>query len=922
MQTGLPYAGEAISFATTNGTLKDKSVETDESGVATTTLFAPKLAGAATVTASYGLISQTAQVSFKIPTGVGDISLKPYTISGNLLNPAEVVADGTSQVKITATVKDNSGNVIEGVSVSFGDASNVREAIPLPANNIYKGTGAKTTDPFYCRGGSVNFTFLHMGSSYFTVYARNEETNVRTLILLSSGRFQDRTESETLEEGIYYLEIMETSDTWEITIEGNVEGVPEGKTEPLGVVVTDDKGEASYIYTSSKVAKVVTIRAEIGEIFTATQITQKPGSAAQVEVSVSPAEIYANGVSQGTVTVNVRDVNNNLVNTPASVTLKAATSGISDSPGKLEKTTLTTEDGKATTKLTSPISPVPARNVTSTITGTITSGGNTISDTIDVKLIGVSLSDMIANPGAILPNGTATSSITVRLRNAEGIAVAGETVTFTATAGTLKTQTAVTDETGIATVTLIAPDVSGTGTVKASYGLIEKSTTVSFQNPGVIIGGIVLSSGAPSIVADGKTQTLLSAKVTDNDGKPVKDGIAVNFNTTSGTISNITATSNGTATALLTSSTIVGTATVTASVGGVSQSTAVKFIPGSVARITLTALPNNLVADGKSTSDIKASVVDSNGNAVDAELISFSVNGSGTLSAPTATTSGGTASVTYKASNQAPATDTITAKSTNGTTATTFVTLIDPTTQIGSVTLTSGSPEIVANGTSQTLISATVNTSTGTTIKDGTAVSFTATAGTIQGTAYTTNGVATALLTSSKIVGTATVTGTIGGISGTAIVKFIPGSVNKITLTATPETLAADGVKTSQIKADVRDAYGNAIDGEVISFTITAGKGTLSVPTATTSGGVATVTYTTSLTADKVTITAKSANGISSTVDISLTPTDIGTMTISATPQTINVVIGESTPTSKNESKITATIKYSEGNPVAGFGQF
>ena len=201
---------------------------------------------------------------------------------------------------------------------------------------------------------------------------------------------------------------------------------------------------------------------------------------------------------------------------------------------------------------------------------------------------------------------------------------------------------------------------------------------------------------------------------------------------------------------------------------------------------------------------------------------------------------------------------------------------------VGTVSVTSGSTSIVADGSSQALITATVKDTDDNNIADGTSVNFTTTAGTLAATATTNNGLATAMLTSSTNVGSATITATCGGVSGTTTVSFIPGAPATVTVTATPANLTADGTSTSTIKALVTDAQGNAVaDGETISFSVTAGTGALSAPTADTTNGLATVTYTASDTAGTETVTAEAANGTANTVNVTLIAEQVGSIVLS-----------------------------------------
>ncbi|MDP2645832.1 MAG: invasin domain 3-containing protein [Desulfobacterales bacterium] len=399
-------------------------------------------------------------------------------------------------------------------------------------------------------------------------------------------------------------------------------------------------------------------------------------------------------------------------------------------------------------------------------------------------------------------------------------------------------------------------------------------------------------SGILSSVADGVSASKITVTVKDQNGTDVADGQVITFTTTAGTLSSATAaTKNGEAFIYLTSPVIVGTATVTASIDGISNTVTVTFLPGAVSTIALTATPANLTADGSSTSTIRVYVTDANGNAVaNGETISFLVTtaNNGILSAPTAPTTNGAATVVYTApASKGTGTETIRAQSTNGKTQTVNIILVDA--SVGTVTVTSGAAGIVADGLSSTIIRAAVKDTGGNNVADGQTVSFSTTAGTLSSaTAPTTNGVATVTLTSPTLVGAATITATIGGVSGTTSVSFFPGPVSTIALTATPANLTANGTSKSTLVATVLDANGNPVNAETLTFSVQFG--TLANLTVVTAGGVATNQYTApgSVPAGgKDTITVKSTNGKTANIGITLIGPAVSNISLSANPQTL-----------------------------------
>jgi uncharacterized repeat protein (TIGR01451 family) len=176
---------------------------------------------------------------------------------------------------------------------------------------------------------------------------------------------------------------------------------------------------------------------------------------------------------------------------------------------------------------------------------------------------------------------------------------------------------------------------------------------------------INLSAAPPTIPADGTTWTTITADVRDAGGNPVPDGTLVTFITTLGTLSAPSATTvGGIAQVQLLSSTSAGMATVTGTAGAVFGNVNVPFV-GLAANVVLVAIPATLPADGVATSTLQATVTDAYGNPVaDGTLVTFGTT-LGILSAPTANTIGGIASVIISSTASGQASVTATAGGTD-----------------------------------------------------------------------------------------------------------------------------------------------------------------------------------------------------------------------------------------------------------------
>jgi len=440
------------------------------------------------------------------------------------------------------------------------------------------------------------------------------------------------------------------------------------------------------------------------------------------------------------------------------------------------------------------------------------------------------------------------------------------------------------------------------------------------------VGLVSISAGSTTLTADGTSWTYITADVRDSGdtADPAAAGTEVVFTTTAGTpVTPTTTTIDGVGKASfkLVSPTSVGSTTVSAAAGGSSSlAITISFVPGPASSIALSTTDGSLAADGTSTTTVQAVVTDANGNLVGSELVSFTV-ADGTLAARSGSSdTDGIAAVTYTAPSTLPGdrTDTVTASLIGGATDTADIALTPA--PAASVSVGSDVPSIVADGAAQATLTATVKDRVGNSVVDGTVVTFAANAGDLDGTvegtqstfsAATDGGQATAILTAPRLIGSATITATSGDATGNSTIDLMPGVPAAIAVRATHRTLLAVPTNTSLIIVDVEDANGNTVaDGEVLTFSVSAGSGTLSASSTTTEDGSASVTYTASNVIGVETITVQASSGATGTVSISLTTIDAETVFVSANPESV-------TADGSSQSTITASLIDFDGDPVS-----
>ena len=326
------------------------------------------------------------------------------------------------------------------------------------------------------------------------------------------------------------------------------------------------------------------------------------------------------------------------------------------------------------------------------------------------------------------------------------------------------------------------------------------------------VGQIELQASAASVDADGSSKITITAKVktSSNQAIPAAD---VTFETTRGSITSPHETDDyGEAAAEIISDRYNDSSvTVTAKCQGIEGTLIIAF---TGLDLSLEAEPDNLIADGSTSSTITATLNDAADNPIASSTINFSTD-RGTLSASSGTTdSSGEAQVSLTSTDSGKATVTGVG---NGVTATTE---IDFTLNLFTIAASLSTIRVSEN----TTITATLSGDD----KSGQTVTFSTTLGTLSSNQVVTaaDGTASTTLTAGIQAGVATIGAsvTVSSIELTAStqVTVTGGSASKIVLSAAPSVIATDDGETT-ITASVYDATDQPAGNQTIFFRINDG---------------------------------------------------------------------------------------------------
>ena len=321
-------------------------------------------------------------------------------------------------------------------------------------------------------------------------------------------------------------------------------------------------------------------------------ITVTPGAASRFLVTTSASSPTAGGTV--TITAQLSDANDNAVATAnETVTWTKSFTGGSFA----SSTSQTDASGVATVVFTTPTT-VATGTVTAT-TGSLSGTSGTITTVPGAA--SAATSTVAASPTSIAADGSATSSLTVQLKDANGndLASGGATVTFLAPGAGLGSIGSVTDEgdgTYSATYTAGTTASSVTITPRLSGTNFTNTTSVTLTPGAASAATSTVAASPTSLAADGSATSTLTVQLKDANGNDLASGGAtVTFLAPGaglGSIGSVTDEGDGTYTATYTAGTTAGGVTITAELGG----NAIANTASITLSATVPAAPTSLLA--------------------------------------------------------------------------------------------------------------------------------------------------------------------------------------------------------------------------------------------------------------------------------------------------------------------------------------
>ncbi|MEE6857797.1 Ig-like domain-containing protein, partial [Escherichia coli O13:H15] len=305
---------------------------------------------------------------------------------------------------------------------------------------------------------------------------------------------------------------------------------------------------------------------------------------------------------------------------------------LADNGATVSPTVITGPDGTVEISVTSQTAGI------STVTATINSSSQSQNVTFIADVRTAQIADLVVIKDGSVADGATANTLRVKVTDAFGNALAGQTVSVLADNGATVAPTAITGQDGTVEIP-VTSQTAGTSAVTVSINnstLSQNVTFVADVRTAKIADLVVIKDGSE---ADGSTANTLRARVTDAFGNALAgQTVSVMADNGATTAPTVITEPDGTAEISVTSQT-AGISAVTATINNSTASQNVMFIADvRTAQIAdLVVIKDGSEADGATANTLQVKVTDAFGNVLAGQTVSVMADNGATVS-PTVTT--------------------------------------------------------------------------------------------------------------------------------------------------------------------------------------------------------------------------------------------------------------------------------------------
>ncbi|EJE6963277.1 Ig-like domain-containing protein [Escherichia coli] len=877
---GNVLAGQTVSVTADNSATVTPTVTTQPDGTAEISVTS-QTAGTSVITASVNNSSQSRNVTF-----IADVSTAQ--IADLVVTRDNAVADGATANTLQVKVTDAFGNALGGqtVSVTAGNGATVAPTVITEPDGTVEISVTSQTAGASTVTASINSSSL---SRNVTFVADVRTVKIADLVVSQDNAVADGATANTLQ--------VKVTDAFGNALGGQTVSVTAGNGATVAPTVITEPDGTVEISVTSQTAGASTVTVSINSSTASRNVTFIADvSTAQIaSLEVTQDNSVADGAMANTLRVKVTDANGNAL---AGQTVSVS----ADNGAAVAATVITGPDGAAIITVTSQTA--GASTVTASISNsTLNQNVTFIADVSTAKI-----ADLVVIKDGSVADGAMANTLRVKVTDANGNALAGQTVSVSADNGATVAPTMTTKPDGTVEIS-VTSQTAGTSAVTATINSSSQSRDVTFiadVRTAKIADLVVIKDGS---VADGAMANTLRVKVTDAFGNALAgQTVSVSADNGAAVAATVITGPDGTAIISVTSQT-AGISTVTATINNSTLSQNVTFIADvSTAKIAdLVVIKDGSVADGAMANTLRVKVTDAFGNALAGQTVSVSAGNGAAVAATVITGPDGTVEISV--TSQTAGISTVTATINNSTLSqnVTFIADVSTAKIADLVVIKDGS---VADGAMANTLRVKVTDAFGNALA-GQTVSVSADNGAAVAATVITGPDGTAIITvTSQIAGASMVTASINNSSLSQNVTFIPDvSTAKIAdLVVIKDGSVADGAMANTLRVKVTDAFGNALAGQTVS--VLADNGATVAPTVTTQPDGTVEISVTSQTAGTSAVTA-SINSSSLSQNLTFVPGDASQLTSTVETNKSNYTVGETIT-------ITVTLRDVFDNLVTG----
>ena len=872
--------GQTVSVLAGNSATVAPTVITEPDGTVEISVTS-QTAGVSAVTASINNSSLSQSVMFVADIRTAQIADLEVIKDGS-------VADGSTANTLRVRVTDAFGNTLAGQTVSVLADNNATVAptvttqpdgtVEISVTSQTAGTSTVTAS-INSSSQSRNVTFI----------ADVRTAKIADLVVIKDGSEADGSTANTLRARV--------TDAFGNALAGQTVSVTAGNGATVAPTVITEPDGMVEISVTSQTAGTTAVTASINSSSQSRNVTfiADVRTAKIADLVVTRDNSVADASTANTLQVKVTDANGN--------TLAGQTVSVMAGNGATVASTVTTgQDGTVEISVTSQTAGISAV--------TVSINNSTLSQNVmfiaDIRT--AQIAELVVIKDGSEADGATANTLQVKVTDANGNALAGQTVSVLADNGATTAPTVITEPDGKVEIS-VTSQTAGVSAVTASINNSTLSQNVMFIadiRTAQIADLVFIKDG---VVADGATANTLRARVTDAFGNTLAgQTVSVTADNSAMVASTVITGPDGTVEISVTSQT-AGISTVTASINNSSLSRDVTFIADvRTAQIAdLVVIKDGSEADGSTANTLRVRVTDKFGNVLAGQTVSVMADNGATVTPTVTTKPDGTVEISV--TSQTAGISAVTASINNSSLSQSVMFIADVrTAKIADLVVTRDNS--VADGAMANTLRVRVTDAFGNTLAGQTVSVLADNGATVASTVTTGQDGTVEISVTSQTAGISAVTVSINSSSLSRNVTFIADvrTAKIADLVVIKDGSVADGAMANTLQVKVTDAFGNALGGQTVS--VTAGNSATVAPTVTTHPDGTVEIFVTSQTAGTSTVTA-SINSSSLSRNVTFVPGDASQLTSTVETNRSNYTVGETIT-------ITVTLRDAFDNLVTG----